>query len=66
VTSLKGLRDLSTANFQYAEWRKPANPLRPVMVERWLGRGLFRLKFDHRSEHDFFDAADADHPHDDR
>jgi hypothetical protein len=43
------------------------------MVERWLGRGLFRLKFDqrddhgdHRSEHDFFDAADADHPHDDR
>jgi len=36
------------------------------MVERWLGRGLFRLKFDHRPEHDFFDAADADHPHDDR
>jgi hypothetical protein len=38
------------------------------MVGRWLGRGLFRLKFDqrnHRSEYDFFDAADADHPHDD-
>ena len=45
-------------------------PLRPVMVGRWRGKGLFRLKFDqrddHGSEHDFFDAADADHPHDDR
>jgi hypothetical protein len=39
------------------------------MVGRWRGRGLFRLKLDqrdnHRSEYDFFDAADADHPHDD-
>lgn len=34
MTSLKGLRDLSTANFQYAEWRKPSMPLRPVMVGR--------------------------------
>jgi hypothetical protein len=34
VTSLKGLHDLSTANFQYAEWRKPSMPLRPVMVGR--------------------------------